>query len=242
MKCVGQCLNVSLTIQGHKFKTYFYVIDLHGVDVILGVAWQETVGEIKVNFRESYLKFQLDGKEICLQGKYQNPHSELISTFNLKKLIHKGEVSNCFIIQLLTQPTTISSTEPTLYSLHSDVTTSSLLPKPLQSPSHPQPEINHILQSYSDIFDEPKSLPPKRAFDHHIPLEPNSKPVNVRPYRFPHFQKKEIENQVQQMLDSGTIKPSTSAYSSPVLLVKKKEGTWRLCVDCRALNTLTVKD
>lgn len=66
LKCVGQCLNVSLTIQGHKFKTDFYVIDLHGADVILGVAWQETLGEIKVNFRESYLKFQLDGKEVFL--------------------------------------------------------------------------------------------------------------------------------------------------------------------------------
>lgn len=147
----------------------------------------------------------------------------------MKKLIHKGEISNCFIIQLIAEPITTKSPEPTLYSLHSNVTTPSLLPNShLQSPSHPQPDINHILQSYSHIFDEPKSLPPKRTFDHHIPLEPNSKPVNAQPYRFPYFQKTEIETQVQQMLDSGIIRPNTSAYSSPVLLVKKKDGTWRL--------------
>jgi hypothetical protein len=64
----------------------------------------------------------------------------------------------------------------------------------------------------------------------------------VRPYRYPHYQKNEIEKIVRGLLQSGIVRPSNSSYSSPVLLVKKHDGSWRLCVDYRALNHITVKD
>lgn len=161
------------------------------------------------------MKFQLDGNEVCLQGNQSQSSIEPVSASNITKLIRKKEISHFFMVQLVERPAKV--TQFKLYSMHCNITPSSLLPS-----LHPQPDIAKILQSYSSVFDEPKSLPPNRPFDHHIPLEPNAKPVNVRSYRFPHFQKTEIEKQEQQILESGIVRPSTSPYSSLVLLVKKK--------------------
>jgi hypothetical protein len=84
-------------------------------------------------------------------------------------------------------------------------------------------------------------LPPARPCDHSIPLVPGAQPVQVRPYRYPPLLKDEIERQVTDMLKLGIIRPSASPFSSPVLLVKKKDGTFRFCVDYRYLNALTLK-
>jgi len=101
--------------------------------------------------------------------------------------------------------------------------------------------LERLLQEFSDLFAEPTGLPPQRHLDHRIHLVPDTAPVAVRPYCYPQLLKDEIERQCQEMLHQGIIRPSTSAFSSPVLLVRK-DGSWRFCVDYTALNAKTVRD
>jgi hypothetical protein len=103
------------------------------------------------------------------------------------------------------------------------------------------PEVALILKEFALTFAAPSQLPPERNCDHVIPLVPGAKPIHIRPYRYPPSLKDEIKKQVADMLAKGIIQPSSSAFSSPILLVRKKDGSWRFCVDYRYLNALTLK-
>ena len=93
--------------------------------------------------------------------------------------------------------------------------------------------MHQLLTQYSDVFNEPKELPPKRTHDHVIPLKEGAEPVNLRPYRYSHDQKAAIEKLVEEMLVTSVIRPSSSPFASPAILVKKKDGSWRMCIDYR---------
>lgn len=84
------------------------------------------------------------------------------------------------------------------------------------------PELQAILDKHATIFDSPTGLPPRRAQDHKIPLIPGARPVSIRPYRIAPHMKDELEKQIKELLDLGMIRCSNSAFSSPVLLVRKK--------------------
>ena len=103
------------------------------------------------------------------------------------------------------------------------------------------PEIQALLSQYQHLFKFPTELPPRWACDHSIPLIPGAQPISALPYCYSPALKTEIEAQVTEMLQSGFIRPSTSAFSSPVLLVRKKDNSWHFCVDYRQLNALTMK-
>lgn len=94
-------------------------------------------------------------------------------------------------------------------------------------PASSIPAIAELLQEYQSVFAPPQGYPPERAFAHEIPLVPGATPVNVRPYRYPPAIKDEIERQISEMLTTGIMQPSQSPFSSFVLLVKKKDGTYR---------------
>jgi hypothetical protein len=112
--------------------------------------------------------------------------------------------------------------------------------QPQQLSDHP--EITKVLKEYEVVYQEPQNLHPKKVVDHAITLLEGATPVNQRPYRLPFHQKNAMDDLIKHMLDSHMIRPSISPYSSTVILVKKKDGTWRMCVDYRLLNSNTIKN
>lgn len=112
----------------------------------------------------------------------------------------------------------------------------------LSVPANMHQEFCPLLTRYHHIFVAPSGLPPPRLQDHSIPLLKGSSPVKVKPYMYPHSQKTQIKKMVQDMLDDGIIQPSSSSFSFTVLLICKKDGSWRFCTDYGYLNALTIKD
>lgn len=99
-----------------------------------------------------------------------------------------------------------------------------------------------MIQAFGCIFQDPTGLPPPRKLEHQIVIKEGTTPINVIPYRYPQYQKNEIEKMITEMLNADIIQPSKSPYSSPIILLKKKDGSWRFYVDYRALNRATVPD
>jgi len=100
-----------------------------------------------------------------------------------------------------------------------------------------------VVQEFADVFpEELPGLPPKRELDFTIELEPGTLPISKAPYRMAPAELKELKVQLQEMLDRGFIRPSVSPWGAPVLFVKKKDGSMRLCIDYRELNKVTVKN
>eukprot|EP00253_Pinus_taeda_P030072 PITA_30072 len=109
------------------------------------------------------------------------------------------------------------------------------------SKSSISPNLQKVLDNHSKVFETPKGLPPVRDHDHAIHLIPGRVPPNIRSYRYPYVQKSEIERMVAEMLEAGIIQPSQSPFSAPVVLVHKKDGSWRMCLDYRDLKSSLLK-
>lgn len=97
---------------------------------------------------------------------------------------------------------------------------------------------------YLDVFSKKlaDTLPPHRPYDHHIPLEDGKMPTLGRVYRLSEIELDELQKYLKENLAKGFIRPSESPAGSPILFVKKKDGSLRLCVDYRQLNAITVKN
>ncbi|GJX59702.1 putative reverse transcriptase domain-containing protein [Tanacetum coccineum] len=100
-----------------------------------------------------------------------------------------------------------------------------------------------IVQDFPDVFPEDLSgLPPTRQVEFQIDLIPGAAPVARAPYRLAPSEMKELSEQLKELSDKGFIRPSSSPWGAPVLFVKKKDGSFRMCIDYRELNKLTVKN
>lgn len=209
----GLVTNITVEMQGYKYTNSFLLLPVAGCDLVLGAQWLDSLGFIGWHYFDKVMMFVANGQQHVLQGL--SSKSPALDDPTLMSFLPSDHVE--LIAQLIP-----STSTPTI--------------------SHHCPEITSLLHQFSTLFEPPSSLPPSRPTDHRIPLLPNTTPINVRPYRYAHSQKTELESQVNDMLSTGLIRPSCSPYSSPVLLVRKKERSWRFCVDYRALNVAMVKD
>ena len=191
------------------------ILPLGVYDAILGMDWLEEHSPMNVDWRGKQLWITTPTGTVHLQGQIEGVTScTEINSLQPQCMQRQGEVAQ--VVQLYQVCESDEIFTPTLGNIQA------------------------VIDQFKDIFEEPKGLPPRRACDHRIPLMPGAQPVNLRPYRYKPEHKSEIEKQVKELLDQGVIQKSHSPFSSPVILVKKKEGTWRLCIDYRHLNAMTV--
>ena len=95
---------------------------------------------------------------------------------------------------------------------------------------------------FDTVFTTPVGLPPIKGHEHQIKLKEGAQAIRQRPYKYPYYQKNEIEKIVKELLSVDSIRNSCSPFASPVLLVRKVDGSWRMCIDYKALNQETIKD
>lgn len=211
----GLCRGVALHLQGIDVVEEFLPLGLGSADVILGIKWLETLGMTHTNWKTQVMKFRLGNESVTLRGDPSLGKTLVSLKAMMRTIKHEGTGILVELNQL-----------EGLGEEKSDV----------------PPFLHQILADYAEVFDMPMGLPPIRGHEHSIVLKDDSQPISVRPYRYPHAQKDEIERLIKEMLAAGIIQVSNSPFSSPVLLVKKKDGSWRFCVDYRALNKVTVPD
>jgi hypothetical protein len=191
-----------------------FSIEMGGCDIVLGADWLRTLGPILMDFQNLTMQFDQGGHKYKFQGITAGS-PEIISSHRMEKLLKKG---------------------------HSGVIAQLHAIQATKTPPVPQ-DLQALLSKHQMVFSTPQGLPPSCIFhDHSIPLIPGILPPNMHSYRHPFAQKNEIEKMVQELLTVDVIRPSTSPYSFPVIMVLKKEGSWRICPDFRALNKLTIKD
>ncbi|KAJ1700090.1 hypothetical protein LUZ63_008602 [Rhynchospora breviuscula] len=219
----SKCDGLQFQLQNHTLEGNLRVLEVQGYDIILGMDWIAKMGPMVIDCDKGLVQLSKEGQVIMLKVQHEQAEVQLCeANINVSQEWDKGH--EVLIAQLFVFEETTSS------------------PCPIQPDKHIIPELKVVVQKYIQVFEEPNSLPPTRLLDHSIPLKPGAQPINLRPYRFSHFQKLEIEKIIEELLHSGYIRPSSSPFASPILLVRKKDNSWRLCVDYRQLNDITIKN
>ncbi|GJR36874.1 putative reverse transcriptase domain-containing protein [Tanacetum coccineum] len=208
----------TLNLQNHLFKIDLLPIELGSFDVIVGMDWMAE-HRAEVVCYEKYIRVLYGNDMLIIQGERSGIKSEsrlkVISSIRMQKYIDQG--CQVFLIQMMNEEKT----------------------------EIPDKRIEDVpvVRDFPEVFlEDLPGLPPTRQVEFHIELIPGAAPIARAPYRLAPAEMKELAEQLKELSDKGFIRPSSSPWGAPILFVKKKDGSFRMCIDYRELNKLTVKN
>eukprot|EP00253_Pinus_taeda_P022178 PITA_22178 len=204
----------SFTIAGQPVMADLNVLPLGSYNILIGMDWLERHWSL-VDCKTKFIYYKdqnRDRKE--MQGIQRPVQIRPITTTQLAKCIRKG----CQMYAIQVGFVDSKDKAATLDNIP-------------------------IIREFADVFpEEIPGLPPKINIDFTIELIPGATPVSRAPYRMSVPELTELKMQLQELLDKNYIRPSVSPWGAPILFVKKKDGTLRMCIDYRQLNKLTIKN
>ncbi|KAC9449874.1 hypothetical protein E3N88_45822 [Mikania micrantha] len=202
----------TLQLENHSFKIDLIPVELGSFDIVVGMDWLSKNRAEVICFEKVIRLLLSNGEVLVIHGELKKPPLKMINVMKAQKFLRKGY--SAFLASIVDTKAEKSKIE----------------------------EIP-IVREYSEVFPEDlPGLPPVRQIEFRIDLVPGAAPIAKAPYRLAPSEMQELSNQLQDLLDKGFIRPSFSPWGAPVLFVKKKDGSMRMCIDYRELNKLTIKN
>ncbi|KAA3464255.1 DNA/RNA polymerases superfamily protein [Gossypium australe] len=204
--------DVPLELQGVVFLADLMELPFREFDLILGMDWLVKY-QASLDCAAKHMVLKtVNGDEVVMIGKRRDYLSNLVSALKAEKMVRKG--CEAYVVHV----------------------------RALEAKDAAIGDVRTV-REYVDVFpEELPGLPPDREVEFGIDLLPGTAPVSIAPYRMAPKELVELKAQIQELLDRGFIRPSVSPWGAPVLFVKKKDGTMRMCIDYRQLNKLTIKN
>ncbi|GJR02867.1 putative reverse transcriptase domain-containing protein [Tanacetum coccineum] len=222
----GKIIGVNTIIRGctlnfmnHPFNIDLMPVPLGSFDAIIGMDWL-TKHHGVIICDEKIVRVPFGKEMLTFQGNGNNQKKEsrlnIISCTKAQEYLSKG--CDVFLAHITTKEAEVTSKDKRLEDVP-------------------------IVRDFPEVFPEDlPGIPPTRQVEFQIDLVPGAAPVARAPYRLAPSEMKELAEQLQELSDKGFIRPSSSPWGAPVLFVKKKDGSFRMCIDYRELNKLTVKN
>ncbi|KAJ9544562.1 hypothetical protein OSB04_024269 [Centaurea solstitialis] len=204
--------NCTLNLAGELFSIDLVPIELGSFDIVIGMDWMAQ-NRATIGCYEKVVRILLPGgRTLVIEGERLERSLGIVSCMKAHSYLRKKYVA--FLVQVIEK-----------------------------KPEAKKLEDIPIVWDFPEVFlEEFPGLPPPWQVEFRIDLIPGAAPVATTPYRLAPAEMQELSSQIQDMLDKGFIQPSSSPWGSPVLFVKKKDGSLRMCIDYRELNKWTIKN
>ena len=248
---IDHIVKVPLRINGAKFTVQAAVVPNLSQPLILGDHWLREHKAI-LNYGDNSLKLtRANGQVIKIHfgsGHHEYVHAPIqtigeakilsLTAEDTAKIYKQKEVADAWIFVVKTEPLEPEKNPP-------EAEFSETLKQVIPGDSPAELRLKATLQEYKSVFpaELPATLPPIReGWTNAIDTQPDAHIPGRPMFRYSQLELKEMERQVQEMLQKGLIEPSTSPFGAPILFVRKKTGELRMCIDYRALNKITIKN